>query len=75
LLQWRETWAETANEHLAQAGHAVRIDHRTLEAQNIELEPGRKIGIGQERQAEGKLPRHITSASRTRSASPAKTAI
>ena len=60
LLQWRETWAETANEHLAQAGHAVRIDHRTLEAQNIELEPGRKIGIGQERQAEGKLPRHIT---------------
>jgi Ti-type conjugative transfer relaxase TraA len=59
LLKWRETWAETANEHLAQAGHAVRIDHRTLEAQNIELEPGRKIGIGQERQAEGKLPRHI----------------
>jgi Ti-type conjugative transfer relaxase TraA len=59
LLQWRETWAETANEHLAVAGHAVRIDHRTLEAQNIELEPGRKIGIGQERQTEGKLPRHI----------------
>ncbi len=59
LLKWRETWAETANTHLAQAGHAVRIDHRTLEAQNIELEPGRKIGIGQERQAEGKLPRHI----------------
>ena len=59
LLKWRETWAETANEHLAQAGHAVRIDHRTLEAQNIELEPGRKIGIGRERQAEEKLPRHI----------------
>jgi Ti-type conjugative transfer relaxase TraA len=59
LLKWRETWAETANEHLAQAGHAVRIDHRTLGAQNIELEPGRKIGIGQERQTEGKLPRHI----------------
>jgi Ti-type conjugative transfer relaxase TraA len=59
LLKWRETWAETANEHLARAGHAVRIDHRTLEAQNIELEPGRKIGIGQERQGEKKLPRHI----------------
>ena len=59
LLKWRETWAETANEHLARAGQAMRIDHRTLEAQNIELEPGRKIGIGQERQAEGNLPRHI----------------
>jgi Ti-type conjugative transfer relaxase TraA len=59
LLKWRETWAETANEHLAQAGHAIRIDHRTLEAQNIELEPGRKIGVGQERQTEQKLPRHI----------------
>jgi Ti-type conjugative transfer relaxase TraA len=59
LLKWRETWAETANEHLAQAGHAVRIDHRTLEAQNIELEPGRKIGVGQERQGENQLPRHI----------------
>lgn len=59
LLKWRETWAETANEHLAQAGHAIRIDHRTLEAQNIELEPGRKIGIGRERQEEKQLPRHI----------------
>ena len=59
LLKWRETWAQTANEHLAQAGHAVRIDHRTLEAQNIELEPGRKIGVGHERQTEGNLPRHI----------------
>jgi Ti-type conjugative transfer relaxase TraA len=59
LLKWRETWAETANEHLAQASHAVRIDHRTLEAQNIELEPGRKIGIGRERQEEKQLPRHI----------------
>jgi Ti-type conjugative transfer relaxase TraA len=59
LLKWRAAWAETANEHLAQAGHNVRIDHRTLEAQNIELEPGRKIGIGRERQEETKLPRHI----------------
>ena len=59
LLQWRESWAETANKHLAQAGHAIRIDHRTLEAQNIELEPGRKIGIGRERQEEKQLPRHI----------------
>ena len=59
LLHWRAAWAETANQHLARAGHAVRIDHRTLAAQNIELEPGRKIGVGQERQTEGALPRHI----------------
>ena len=59
LLGWRAAWAETANQHLAQAGHAVKIDHRTLEAQDIELEPGRKIGIALERQAEQRLPRHI----------------
>jgi Ti-type conjugative transfer relaxase TraA len=59
LLKWRATWAETANAHLAQAGHNVRIDHRTLEAQNIELEPGRKIGVGRERQQEKELPRHL----------------
>jgi Ti-type conjugative transfer relaxase TraA len=59
LLKWREVWAETANEHLARAGHAVRIDHRTLEAQGIDLEPGRKIGVGRDRHAEEALPRHI----------------
>jgi Ti-type conjugative transfer relaxase TraA len=59
LLKWREAWAERANEHLAVAGHAIRIDHRTLEAQNIELTPGRKIGIGKERQAEKQLPQHV----------------
>ena len=31
LLKWRAAWAAVANEHLARAGHAVRIDHRTLE--------------------------------------------
>jgi hypothetical protein len=39
LLAWRAAWAATANEHLARAGHALRIDHRTLEAQQIELTP------------------------------------
>ncbi len=46
LLEWRSAWAERANQHLAWAGHAVRIDHRTLEAQQSELTPARKIGIG-----------------------------
>lgn len=60
LLKWREAWAESANEHLARAGHAIRIDHRTLEAQGSELEPGRKIGVGRERQSEAQLPPRIT---------------
>ena len=59
LLKWRQAWAETANVHLARAGHAIRIDHRTLEAQGIELAAGQKIGVGRERQAEEGLPRHI----------------
>ncbi len=44
LLSWREAWANTANLHLAQAGLDMRIDHRTLEAQAIDLEPQSKIG-------------------------------
>jgi len=59
LVKWRAAWAERANEHLAKAGHAVRIDHRTLEAQGIELTPGKKIGVGRERQAEESLPKYV----------------
>ena len=59
LLGWRAAWAERSNAHLARAGHAVRIDHRTLEAQGIELVPGRKIGVGRDRQAQAGLPRHV----------------
>ncbi len=46
LLAWRAAWAAAANEHLARAGHALRIDHRTLEAQQIELTPARRVGFG-----------------------------
>ena len=46
LLEWRIAWAERANRYLAHAGHDVRIDHRTLEAQQIELAPARRIGLG-----------------------------
>jgi len=57
LLEWREGWANLANQHLAQAGHDIRIDHRTLEAQGIDLVPGRKIGLSAERQQQPDLPR------------------
>jgi ATP-dependent exoDNAse (exonuclease V) alpha subunit len=58
-LEWRAAWAERANLHLARAGHAARIDHRTLEAQQIELTPGRQIGVGRGRQGEPALPSHL----------------
>jgi len=59
LLEWRSAWAERTNQHLARAGHAVRIDHRTLEAQQIELTPGRKLGVGRSRQDGQALPEHL----------------
>ena len=60
LIQWRAAWAEFANEHLARAGHAVRIDHRTLEAQQIELLPGRRVGVARARRGAEPLPNHLT---------------
>jgi Ti-type conjugative transfer relaxase TraA len=59
LLEWRSAWAERTNQHLARAGHVVRIDHRTLEAQQSELMPGRNIGVERARQSEQTLPGHL----------------
>ncbi|MBP9726686.1 MAG: Ti-type conjugative transfer relaxase TraA [Gammaproteobacteria bacterium] len=44
LTTWREHWAEHCNRELARQGFDFRIDHRTLEAQGINLEPQSKIG-------------------------------
>lgn len=33
LVAWRAAWAETQNRALERAGHRVRVDHRSLEAQ------------------------------------------
>jgi Ti-type conjugative transfer relaxase TraA len=59
LMEWRSAWAERANQHLARAGHVVRIDHRTLEAQQSELMPGRNVGIGSAARGRRSLPSHI----------------
>lgn len=59
LMEWRSAWAERANQHLARAGHGVRIDHRTLEAQQIEFAPGRQMGVGGARQGEQTLPGYM----------------
>ncbi|AQR72905.1 Ti-type conjugative transfer relaxase TraA [Sphingomonas sp. LM7] len=44
LEKWRERWAEHVNERLAELDIDARVDHRSLEAQGIDLEPQHKIG-------------------------------
>jgi Ti-type conjugative transfer relaxase TraA len=52
--RWRERWAELANERLAELDIDARIDHRSLEAQGIALEPQSQIGAPAQRiQGEG----------------------
>ncbi|MBW4091871.1 MAG: Ti-type conjugative transfer relaxase TraA [Proteobacteria bacterium] len=54
LVGWRERWAALANERLAEQGHDIRVDHRSLAAQGIGLEPQNKIGpAGARREARG----------------------
>jgi Ti-type conjugative transfer relaxase TraA len=51
LEQWREDWGVHVNERLAELGIDTRIDHRSLEAQGIDLEPQDKIGPAASRMA------------------------
>lgn len=64
LTHWREAWAEHVNTRLAELDIDARVDHRTLEAQGIDLEPQHKIGPAASRiAAEGleadRLAEHI----------------
>ncbi len=47
--RWRERWAKLANERLAELDIDARIDHRSLEAQGIGLEPQTQIGAPAQR--------------------------
>ncbi len=49
VQRWRERWAELANERLAELDIDARIDHRSLEAQGIALEPQSQIGAPAQR--------------------------
>ncbi|MBB3938897.1 Ti-type conjugative transfer relaxase TraA [Novosphingobium fluoreni] len=51
LTHWREAWAEHVNARLAELDIDARVDHRSLEAQGIELEPQHKIGPAASRMA------------------------
>ncbi|WP_439603862.1 Ti-type conjugative transfer relaxase TraA [Shinella sp.] len=51
LDKWRERWSEHVNQRLAELDIDARIDHRSLEAQGIDLEPQHKIGPAASRMA------------------------
>lgn len=44
LQATRERWASVQNAHLERHGHAVRVDHRSLEAQGIDRQPEKHLG-------------------------------
>lgn len=44
IEHWRERWADQVNRALAERDIDARIDHRSLQAQGIALEPQDKIG-------------------------------
>jgi Ti-type conjugative transfer relaxase TraA len=50
--QWRERWADHVNTRLAELDIDTRVDHRSLEAQGIDLEPQDKIGPAAQRMGE-----------------------
>jgi Ti-type conjugative transfer relaxase TraA len=52
LEQWREDWGVHVNQRLAELGIDARVDHRSLEAQGIDLEPQDKIGAAASRMAD-----------------------
>lgn len=54
LQEWRTNWADHVNTRMAELGLEARVDHRTLEAQGIPLEPQHKIGAaGSRREMNG----------------------
>jgi len=62
--RWRERWAELANERLAELDIDARIDHRSLEAQGIALEPQSQIGASAKRIEDRGIEGHETEADR-----------
>ncbi len=56
LTHWREAWATHANQRMAELDIEARIDHRSLAAQGIDLEPQSKIGAAASRMAGEGLP-------------------
>ena len=45
LRDVRLVWEQTANAHLARAGHEVYIDHRSHQDRGLEIEPTQHVGV------------------------------
>jgi hypothetical protein len=45
VVRWRERFAELQNQRFQENGIDASVDHRTLEAQGIEREPTRHLGV------------------------------
>ena len=63
LEHWREAWGEHVNRRLVELDIDARVDHRTLKAQSIDLEPQQKIGpaasrMGEQGKASERLVEH-----------------
>jgi Ti-type conjugative transfer relaxase TraA len=52
LQRWREAWADQVNCRLVELDIDARVDHRSLDAQGIDLEPQHKIGPAAARMAQ-----------------------
>jgi Ti-type conjugative transfer relaxase TraA len=60
LTHWREAWANHANQRMAELDIDARIDHRSLAAQGIDLEPQSEIGAAASRMVgEGLSPERL----------------
>jgi Ti-type conjugative transfer relaxase TraA len=60
LEQWRSAWENHVNQRLAELDIDARIDHRSLAAQGIDLEPQHKIGPAASRMvAQGLAPERL----------------
>ena len=51
LEHWREAWGSHVNQRLAELDIDASVDHRSLDAQGIDLEPQHKIGPAASRMA------------------------
>ena len=64
LQDWRAQWADHCNRELARQGYDLRIDHRTLAAQGVDLEPQSKIGPKAAERAMARFEEHQALAQR-----------
>jgi hypothetical protein len=56
LMMWRAAWASDVNDSLDSAGCAARVDHRSMVARGLDIEPQIGVGVIAKRRHERGLP-------------------